>query len=522
MRKISFTLLVLLVLIPVSARADVSLFLGEAIGYSGEWTGSGHTAIYFSNICSDGHVQLRLCAPGERGVVISSYPNFGEHAPYQWIAVPVIPYLYGVESERDIPLYANGKVRTLLRETYRQKHLRNIVPDTTDGSLPKGQWRPMLASVLNRDVYSFNVKTMPEEDARLVREFNELPNKRNFGTFYNNCADFARIVLNRYFPGATHRDVLNDFTMSTTPKAVAKSLTGYATKRPERLFNITRYPQVSGTIWRSFDVRNLTEMGFLSRKYYIPSLIFNPYVAAIFATTYLTTGRFSIHKTYKKYGTPEIARLNSEKYQLKRQAKEPRGETAKLGSNFGANDAAGSNLTLKEIAERQAAERLYLFGDKQTWNHYKAAFAPKLAAAIDQGLFLDRGEVKTFFRDLELQSEPAFDENGALILKVRAYGQDRILGLTRDNITGANSDPQLAYKLMLAKIDVELKANEKNRESLESFKSNWALLTRLSEKLAASPPALKSSLNGRTRFLQVPVRTSFKQRLKKLVVHITH
>ncbi|MFN2515721.1 MAG: DUF4105 domain-containing protein [Pyrinomonadaceae bacterium] len=521
MRKISFTLVLLLVLIPVSARADVSLLLGEAIGYSGEWTGSGHTAIYFSNICSDGPVKLRLCAPEERGVVISSYPNFGEHAPYQWIAVPVIPYLYGVESERDIPLYANGEVRTLLRETYRQKHLRSIVPDTTDGSIPKGQWRPMIGSVLNRDVYSFNVKTTPEEDARLVREFNELPNKRRFGTLYDNCADFARIALNRYFPGATHRDVLNDFTLSTTPKAVAKSLTGYATKRPERLFNITMYPQVSGTIWRSFDVRNLTELGFLSRKYYVPSLIFNPYVAAIFGVTYLTTGRFSVHKTYKKYAAPEIAQLNLDKHLLKRQAKEPRGETAKLGNGFG-SDAGRSSLTLNEIAERQAAERLRLFGDKQTWSHYKAAFAPRLAAAIDLGLFLDRDEVKTFFRDLELQSEPAFDENGALILKVKAYGQDRILGLTRDNIIGENSDPQLAYKLMLAKINVELKANEKNRESLETFKSDWALLTRLAANFAASPEALKSSLKGRTRFLQVPVRTSFKHRLKKLIVHITH
>ena len=521
MRLISFTLL-LLVLIPVSARADVSLLLGEAIGYSGEWTGSGHTAIYFSNICSDGPVKLRLCAPGEQGVVISSYPNFGENAPYQWIAVPVIPYLYGVETESHIPLYANGKIRTLLRETYRQKYLRSIVPDTTDGSIPKGQWRPMIASVLNRDVYSFNVKTTPEEDARLVGEFNRLPNKRRFGTLYDNCADFARIVLNRYFPGATRRDVLNDFTLSTTPKAVAKSLTRYATKRPELLFNVTKYPQLSGTIWRSFDNRHLTEMGFLSRKYYIPSLIFNPYVAAIFAGTYLTTGRFSVHQTYKKYATPEIARLNLDKHLLQQQAKELPGETAMLGNSFGGSDAGGSSLTLKEIAERQAAERRRLFSDEQTWRQYKAAFAQMLAAAIDQGLFLDREEVKTFFRDLELQSEPAFDENGALILKVRDYGQERTLGLTRDNIIGKNSDLQLAYKLMLAKINNELKADEKNRESLETFKSDWALFTRLTANFAVAPPELKASLKGRTRFLQVPVPTSFKQQFKKLVVHVTH
>ncbi|MFN2492341.1 MAG: hypothetical protein ABR501_05595 [Pyrinomonadaceae bacterium] len=521
MLKISFTLL-LLIFIPVSARADVSLLLGEAIGYAGEWSGSGHTAIYFSNICSDGPVKLRLCAPGERGVVLSSYPKFGEHAPYEWIAIPVIPYLYGVESERDIPLYANGEVRTLLKETYRKKHLRSIIPDNADGSIPKGNWSPMIASVINRDVYSLNVKTTRQEDARLVAQFNELPNKGDFRTLYNNCADFARIVLNRYFPGATHRDVINDFTMSTTPKAVAKSLTVYATKRPERLFNVTKYPQISGTIWRSFDVRNLTEIGFRSRKYYVPSLIFNPYVAAVFAATYLTTGRFSVDKTYKKYAAPEIAQLNLDKHLLNREAKGLRNETSRLGNSFGSGDAGRLSLTIKEIDERQAAERLRLFGDKRTWLHYKDAFAPMLAAAIDQGLFLDRNEVKTFFRDLELQSEPAFDENGALILKVNAYGQNLILGLTRDNIVGKNSDPQLSYKLMLAKINVQLKASEKNRESLETFKSDWALLTRLSANFTESRDALKSSLNGRARFLQVPVRTSFKHRFKKLLVKITH
>jgi hypothetical protein len=159
-------------------------------------------------------------------------------------------------------------------------------------------------------------------------------------------------------------------------------------------------------------------------------------VFAFFTGTYLTTGRFSVHETYKKYATPEIAQLNLDKHRLKQRAKELHGEAAKLGNGFGASDTSKSSLRLKEIAARQAAERLRLLGDKQTWSRYKTTFAPMLAAAIEQGLFLDRTEVKTFFRDLELQSEPDFDENGALLLKVKAYGQDRILGLTRDNIIG--------------------------------------------------------------------------------------
>jgi hypothetical protein len=192
------------------------------------------------------------------------------------------------------------------------------------------------------------------------------------------------------------------------------------------------------------------------------------------------------------------------------------------GNSYAANVATPAAPSLKEISEKQADERLRLFGDKATWDAYKASFAPMLQAAIGQGLFVDRKEVKTFFRDLELQSEPAFDGNGALILMVKDYGEDRILGLTRDNITAEGSDPRLAYKLMLAKINVELNAKEKDRDSLETFKADWALLTQLSAKLASSPDALQRRAKEGARFLQVPVQTSFHQRFKKLVVKITH
>ncbi len=76
MKKCLFALILLLAFIPNVARADVSLLVLEAMGGAGEFTGSGHTAIYFSNICADGPTRLRLCQPGERGAVIISYPSF--------------------------------------------------------------------------------------------------------------------------------------------------------------------------------------------------------------------------------------------------------------------------------------------------------------------------------------------------------------------------------------------------------------------------------------------------------------
>ena len=494
-----------LLFIPCVARADVSLLVLESVGVAGEFTGSGHTAIYFSNICAESPVQLRLCRAGEQGVVVSTYPEFGKNSSQEWIAVPVNTYLYGIENERDIPLYANGKVRNFLRENYRKKNLVGIVPDNPDGTMPEGGWRTMLTMAFNRDIYSFNIKTTPDEDAQFLKEFNSLPSKGEFNTFSRNCADFTRKIINRYFPGAARRDVLNDFGI-TTPKAIARSLAGYATKHPERLFYVTKYSQVAGPIWRSYDNRNFSEMAFTSKKYVIPSLLFEPPLLAIFAGVYLTTGRFSVHNTYKKYATSKIAKLTLERSRLK----ETRGGHSE------------PDTWLKPIAERIETEKLSLFGDYQTWEGFKANFAPVLDEAIAQGLFKDTQEVKTFFRDLEIQSEPGLDQAGAPLLKVRYYGEERALGLTRNNILSEFSDRELAYKLMLVKIYSNLNALEKDRSSLVEFRADWNLMRELSfafKQLSASSRKIE---RHRPRFLENPPPVSLKRMAMKSFISITH
>jgi len=504
MKKCLFSVALILLFIPTIARADVSLIILESVGVAGEFTGSGHTTIYFSNICADGPTRLRLCQPGEQGAVLSTYPDFSKNLTREWMAVPLISYLYGVEHERDIPLYADGKIRNLLREAYRKKHLGNVIADKADGTMPEGGWRTLLTMAFNRDIYSFNLKTTIEEDAQFLKEFNSSSGKGEFNSFTRNCADFTRKIINKYFPGAARRDVINDFGI-TTPKATVKSLTRYASERPERLFNITKHSQVAGPIWRSYDNRSFTEKALLSKKYMIPTLVFYPPLYAVFAGAYLTTGRFDVHQTYKKYATPQIAQLNLDK--------QP-GKEDKVQHH-------ASATTVKEIDERKKTERLRLFGDRQIWDAYKANFAPVLESAITGGLFQGRKEVKTFFRDLEIQSEPTFDGVGALILKVSYYGEERRLGITRHNILSPDSNPELAYKLMLAKISANLNAREKDRSSLEEFRADWELMRRLSESFAESSKDFPLAAKNRGPFLQAPIKTSSKRMLLKTFLSIT-
>jgi hypothetical protein len=493
--------LLFFVFTPGIARADVSLLVLESLGVAGEFTGSGHSAVYLSNICADGPLKLRMCRPGEHGAVIGTYPGYTKNFSQEWIAVPLNAYLYGIENERDIPLYANGKVRTFLREDYRRKHLESIVPAGPNGASPEGTWKLMLTMGFNRDIYSFNIKTTPEEDARFLKDFLSVPHKDGFNSFTANCADFAKKVVNTYFPGAVGRDFINDFGI-TTPKALAKSITGFAGSRPERLFNIVKYPQVAGPIWRSSDNRNFTEKAMVSKKYIVPALFFDPPVYGILAGAYLLTGRFSVHNTYKKYATPQIAQMNLDR----RRAAIESNAAHFVDTPDGGEDAGKS----------KEAERLKIFGDKKMWEGYKSNFAPLLKNAIDAGLFQDEKEIKTFYRDLEFQSAPAYDANGQLILNVKYYGRDLKLGLTRDNILAADSDPELALKLMLVKINGELKGAAKDRSDLPTFKADWELLRQLSARLAAV-----TIDKSRGRFLSNPPPETFGRKFEKTFIKVT-
>src|SRR5215469_14879554 len=80
-------LLVLLLLGFVSSRAkaDVGVVLNESLDESiDRISETGHSAVYFSRICPESPIKLRLCGPGEQGSVISNYINIGEDHAYEW------------------------------------------------------------------------------------------------------------------------------------------------------------------------------------------------------------------------------------------------------------------------------------------------------------------------------------------------------------------------------------------------------------------------------------------------------
>src|ERR1700722_4380100 len=86
-------LLLLLVSMAATAKAygDAALLIEEPYGWFGSINPTGHSAIYLNRVCAETPTVLRRCNPGETGVVISRYSRIRS---FDWVAIPLLPYLY--------------------------------------------------------------------------------------------------------------------------------------------------------------------------------------------------------------------------------------------------------------------------------------------------------------------------------------------------------------------------------------------------------------------------------------------
>jgi hypothetical protein len=274
------------------AHADAVFLLEEPYGRLGSLDPTGHAAVYLTQVCAASPTQLRRCKPGEAGVVISRYHRV---AGYDWLAIPLLPYLYAVDTLQKIPQSADAQSVAQLRDTYRRAHLLALAPSDADGRAPKGNWTQLVGSVYDRKLYGFQIETTPERDEAFIQQFNERKNKSRYNLFYANCADFARTVLNFYEPHAVHRNLFADAGI-TTPKQVAKSLASYARHHPIVELSSFQIPQVSGSIQRSKPVDDLAEGLLKTKKYLVPLAILSPPVTGSIALVYLTEGRFNLRQ----------------------------------------------------------------------------------------------------------------------------------------------------------------------------------------------------------------------------------
>ena len=302
LHKLVFALLLLAGCLP--ARADIGLLLDAKpnvrLEFGNELTGAGHSGVYLSHVCTVTPVQLRPCRPGELGSIIQNYVDFEEDQPYQWNAVPLSVYLYGVDNPSDRPLFGSPELRQALQERYRQTYLRTVCTSERCITDTKADWRESVAAAFVREIYIFEVDTTPEQDEAFIREFNARANVNHYSGFANNCADFAKLVVNTYFPHSARRDVLNDLGL-TSPKAIARSFTHYAEHHPGLDLRVIRIEQLPGTYKRSSDSHEGTEQVIRAKKWLLPVAAVGYQAIPVLAASYFLTGRFSPDKELRRH-----------------------------------------------------------------------------------------------------------------------------------------------------------------------------------------------------------------------------
>lgn len=271
-----------------SARADAALLLEEPFGNFGAMNPTGHAAIYLNHVCADTPIHLRPCRPGETGVVISRYHRIDG---YDWLAIPLIPYLYAVDRASDIPDTATPKLELKLRDAWRRDHLESIVPDDPKHEIPRGEWVELVGASYDRRIWGFEVDTTRKQDDALIARFNRRKNIAHFNIFFNNCANFSQKILDFYYPHSIHRNFIADLGMMT-PKQTAKSLVSYSRHHPRDGMHTFVIPQIPGTIPRSTRVDGVVESLVKSKKYLLPLAYLHPWVTGTLIAAYISDGRF--------------------------------------------------------------------------------------------------------------------------------------------------------------------------------------------------------------------------------------
>lgn len=403
----------------LASASSATLLLEEPYGKMGFFTATGHAAVYLSGVCAETPLVLRPCAPGELGAVISRYDGVGG---YDWVAIPLIPYLYAVEQPDDIPLFADPKMVAFLRDQYRRKYLETLAPDRSNGETPGGNWYELVGSAYDRAAYGFEIETTSAQDEAFIREYNAAPNRSHFHLSYRNCADFAKDVINFYYPKSLHRSVIADIGI-TTPKQMAKTLIKFSGRHRQLEFSRFVIPQVPGSVARSTPVHGVVESFLKSKKYIVPSAVVSPIFAGCVAAVYVGTGT----------GHFDPAR-QALVFNAQRDLEPP----------LGAEDRRSYQTELKHLVADPASE-------------------------------LNRARVEKWGRLLR-NAVPDLDAQGHPIFRIQVGEETVSVGVSGSNIFASDASGPYAQQLLEARLHAELRRGSPPKASESDVTHDWNML----------------------------------------------
>ena len=269
---------------------------------------------------------------------------------------------------------------------------------------PPGTGIQLIGSSYDRTIYGFEIETTPEQDDALIRKLNSSPNRSHFRLVSSNCADFAKDIINFYYPKSLHRSLVADAGI-TTPKQMAKMLTKFEARRPEMRLSRTVIAQVPGSMPRSSTVHGVVESFLKSKKYIVPSAVASPIFAGCVFAVFVGTGAGQFDP----------------------------GRNALV---FNPDGDLESPLT-------RAERKTYL-------RQLKSLLAESGSAAPGR-------EIGREWERLQAKAKTDLDDQGAPVLQMQVEGRQVLVGAAAGNVMEPNAPPQLAQAILAARLESELR-----------------------------------------------------------------
>lgn len=485
-----------------SSRADIGVVVLEPVDALGFFTRVGHVGTYFSNICPDGSpVKMRLCAPGERGSVVSKYSPLSENEDFDWAIVPFEQFMHGFESPELAPMIGTrGLQRAIERHNFGPL-FSSALSQTRTGELPEGQWKAALATRFDRTIYVYTVRTTVDDDATIVQAFNCAPNKARFNFFYRNCSNQTKSIFD-LLAGSVDSigDRIGGMTMET-PKGLAKKLVSHGLKHPDLQLRARRYPQLPGTFDRSRDVLFPLENTYKSIGF-APWWFFEGYrvfaLGAIFYHQVITP--FGLVQSSTDFMSAATAQLTLEQHRLRQKQDEishalasTTVEGLRRSRLWDLNGRVARRLA--EIGKERQAEVNRVVGSKAQWRTLDREFRSvvrrvgeqlRVPDALERHLGQSERTGALWGRLLQyLDAKGNFyvdeDGRGPWLSLSLVDGETAATGLSKTHVL--DGDPRLAVLILAAVIDYNLHQSEARREDIAYVDEMVALLKRASDTI---------------------------------------
>jgi hypothetical protein len=263
----------------------MSLIIEDPAGYKGFWSDSGHLSIWISDVCVGTDGVVDSCGGGD-GTVLSSTSYWSASG---WAAIPA-------------RLYFEGKANELAGVTW-SNTLSNFYP-----AIPVDYGRKYIGRLGHRGAYVIRIHTSSEEDSEVIERIQRSRNTFRYAVFYRNCSDFARQILDLYFPGQFRRKLIPDFGIST-PHGVANRFWKVGQKNPQLQMQVYYIPRRNpGSHLLNGPTKGICEAAVTDVKYAVPLLIYQPVIYAAFAACYLATDQPPfLHRGFRQH----VSRVSS-------------------------------------------------------------------------------------------------------------------------------------------------------------------------------------------------------------------